>query len=300
MKIVILLVIILFFIIIICWNIFKNGKLNKESENISALSYLKVNNNVPKSELLYKFANKYNDSKYVNYFNKIINLNLYRTPVYVIKKNNNKYEYEIYFYRYDPHRKSKYDSPNANYLDVILDKYNTFTKKNEFDELMVKPYKNKLFKENDFIIVSYDVNEKFFKNSNDITFNYYFDSGDRTDSFRYLIREEDSSGNIITTNKYGLFITIFLPTDKKKYLVDLFESDDCIIFYAYKPKTKTHAFYYEKSTFDKFILFLEYFKYDKEIIDFSKKTYNNNYDFCFSYDMNDEGIIQKTAIFSIF
>ena len=299
MKIVILFVIILFLIIIICWNLYKS-KTNIKSENISALSYVKIDNNVPKSELLYKFVNKYNDSKYVNYFNKIIKLNLYRTPVYVIKKNNDKYEYEIYFYRYDPYRKSNYTTPNANYLDVILDKYDTFTKKNEFDELDIKPYNNKLFKENNFIIVSYDVNENFFKNSNDLTFNYYFDSGDRKDLFRYLIREEDSNGTITLTNKYGLFITIFQPTDKKKYLVDLFESDDCIIFYAYKPKTKTHAFYYEKSTFDKFILFLKYFKYGKEIIDFSRKTYNNTYDFCFSYDMNDDGIIQKTAIFSIF
>jgi hypothetical protein len=41
---------------------------------------------------------------------------------------------------------------------------------------------------------------------------------------------------------------------------------------------------------------------DEEIIDFSKKTYNDNYDydFCFFYDMNDVGIIQKTAIFNIF
>ena len=45
---------------------------------------------------------------------------------------------------------------------------------------------------------------------------------------------------------------------------------------------------------------LEYFKYDDEILNFSKKQYSNNYDFCFSYDMNDDGIIQKTAIFSIF
>jgi hypothetical protein len=88
--------------------------------------------------------------------------------------------------------------------------------------------------------------------------------------------------------------------DKKRYLVDLFESNDCIIFYAYKPKTNTHALYYEKSTFDKFILFLEYFKYDKNIIDFCKNKYNNTYDFCFSYDLDDKFNIKKTAIFSIF
>ena len=131
MTIIILLVISLFFIIIICWNIYitNKSKTNSKIENISALSYVKINKNVPKSELLYKIANKYNDSKYINYFNKIINLNLYRTPVYVIKKNNEKYEYEIYFYRYDPYRKSNYKTPNANYLDVILDKYDTFTKK---------------------------------------------------------------------------------------------------------------------------------------------------------------------------
>jgi hypothetical protein len=293
-NLIFILSLILILILFIYWFIFK-----KNTDNISALSYVKVNNNVPKNELLFKFVDTYSDNKYTDYFNKIINLKLERTPVYVIKKVGNTYEYEVYFYRYDPYRKSKYKIPNTGYLIIILDDYKTFAKKQDFDKLDVKPYNNKLFKENEFIIVSYDVNEKFFNNT-ELTYNYYFENENEKDLFRYLTKEEDSQGNIVTTNKYGLFSMLFKTEDKKKYLVDLFESDDCIIFYAYKPKTNTHALYYEKSTFDKFILFLEYFKYDKNIIDFCKNKYNNTYDFCFSYDLDDKFNIKKTAIFSIF
>lgn len=288
-NLIFILSLILIFILFICWFIFK-----KNNDNISALSYVKVNNNVPKNELLFKFVDTYNDNKYTDYFNKIINLKLQRTPVFVIKKVDNTYEYEVYFYRYDPNRKSKYK--NGEYLTIVLDNYETFTKKQEFDKLDVKPYNNKLFKENEFIIVSYDVNENFF-NNNKLTYNYYFENENENYLF---IKEEDTEGNIVTTYKYGLFSILFEIEDKKKYLVDLFETDDCIIFYAYKPKTNTHALYYEKSTFDKFILFLEYFKYDNNIIDFCKYKYNNTYDFCFSYDLDDKFNIKKTAIFSIF
>jgi hypothetical protein len=190
-------------ILFIYWFIFK-----KKTDNISALSYVKVNNNVPKNELLFKFVDTYSDNKYTDYFNKIINLKLERTPVYVIKKVGNTYEYEVYFYRYDPYRKSKYKIPNTGYLIIILDDYKTFAKKQDFDKLDVKPYNNKLFKENEFIIVSYDVNEKFFNNT-ELTYNYYFENENKNDLFRYLTKEEDSQGNIVTTNKYGLFSILF-------------------------------------------------------------------------------------------
>jgi len=267
--------------------------------NISALSYLNIDNKVPKSELLLLFAIKYNESIYTSYFNSVLSLNLERTPVYVIKKSGDRYEYEIYFYRYDPYRKSSYTVPNADYLDVILDDYSKFIKEHEFSSIGVAPYTNFLFRD-EFIIVSYDVNKLFFEDKSKTIFNYYFHNSPSETPFKYLTKEEDSNGNIVTTNKYGLFDHIFELTDKKKYLVDLFESENCIIFYAFKPKTDTHAFYYEKSSFRKFIFFLEYFNYDEDIINYVKQNYNDDYDFCFSYDMDDKNVIQKTAIFSIF
>jgi hypothetical protein len=48
------------------------------------------------------------------------------------------------------------------------------------------------------------------------------------------------------------------------------------------------------------MVFLNYFKYDKNIIDFCNEKYNDNYKFCISYDMDNNNIPQKTAIFSIF
>jgi len=321
MKKILIIIVIIILIILFCFTLNK-----KKTENISALSYLKITNNVPKNELLLYFVNKYNNDTYKNYFNKIINLKIKKTPVYVIKKINNNYEYEVYLYRYDTYRIRNFIYKNKDYLDVTLENFNTFPKKEIIDQLDVKLYNNYLFKQNEkecklededdikimkdnkFIIVSYDVNDKFFE-SKKSTFNYYYRNNEYlyteeikeiNNNYTYYIKEEDYNGNILKTNIYNLFYSVFENEDKEKYLVNLFESDDCIIFYAYKPKTDTHAFYYEKSTFEKFVSFLEYFKYDNEIINYVKNTYNNTYDFCFSYDMDNDYIVQKTAIFSIF
>ena len=117
-----LLLIALIIIIIILYYIFKIK--NNNDTNISALSYLAINDIVPKKELLLKFVDNYNDKNYKNYFNKIINLNLIRKPVYVIKKINDQYEYEVYFYRYDPFRDSKYNYKHCKYcLSLLIDNF---------------------------------------------------------------------------------------------------------------------------------------------------------------------------------
>jgi hypothetical protein len=292
-----LLLIALIIIIIILFYLFKMKNYN--DTNISALSYLAINDIVPKKELLLKFVDNYNDKKYKNYFNKLINLNLIRKPVYVIKKINDQYEYEVYFYRYDPFRDSKYNYKHCKYFDISLDNYDNFIKKSQLDSLNIKAYQNKLFGENDFIIVSCDINDNFFK-SGPSFYSYYFYNEEDKHKHRYLIKEEYNNGNIITTNTYGLFYSIFEREDRNKYLIDLFETEDCIIFYGYKSKTDLHAFYYENLNFDKFIAFLIYFKYDIDIINFCKENYNNNYKFCVSYDMDKNYIPLKSAIFSIF
>lgn len=291
--------------------------MNKKN-NVSALSYLNTKYNVPKYELLYLFIDKYNDDKYKNYMNKILNLNLKMSPVYVIKKINNNYEYEIYFYRYDQYRKSTFKDKHANFLDLRLNNYHeTFPTIEQLKELNLNLYSNKLFNNNlkyiqfkkdnniqfdkntedEFIIVSYDVNEKFFINENHTYNYYYFKHHDPT--YTFYIKEEDDNNKITETNQYNLFYYIFNKNDRIKFLVDKIESEDCIIFYAYKPNKNMHALYYENLHFGKFIYFLEYFNYDKDIINFCNTNYNNNYRFCVSYDMNIDYQVQKTAIFSI-
>ncbi len=283
---------ILIFLIMIFLNI--NRPIQK---NISALSYLTVKFDVPHNELLKLFITKYSDDKYMKYFDKILSIN--KLPVYVIKKIGDKYEYEVYFYRYNPNRKSSFKVKNAAYLDIKLDEYKKFPTRENFDFLGIKPYNNELFNKNNFIICSYDINESFFKNRNP-TFNYYFDNDKDRYHFRYITIEEEPSGKIQETNKYGLFNHIFKnQSDRSKFLIDKFETDECIVFYAYKPKTNSESLYYENLNYDKFIYFLEYFKYDNEIIDFCQKTYNNNNRFCISYDIAKDKSILKTAIFSI-
>jgi hypothetical protein len=289
-----------FFIILVLLILFINicKKSNKILNNISALSYLRVNHNVPHKELIDFFIRNYSEDKYQKYINLVKSIN--KLPVYVIKKINDKYEFEIYFYRYDPDRKTTFKVKNANYMDIKLDNLEKFPSKKEFDLLKVKPYNNKLFKDNKFIICSYDVNENFFTNNDKITYNYYFDNEKDKLLYRYVTIEEDYQGIIKETNQYGLYYSIFKDiNDKKKYLINLFESDDCIIFYAYKPNTNSNAFYFENLSFEKFIFFLKYFKYDLQILEFCLKNYDDSYRFCVSYDMDNNGNILKTAIFSL-
>ena len=306
---------IIFFIIIFILFYFIN---TTNKNNVSVLSYVNTKYNVPKCELLLLFINKYNDEKYNKYINKILTLNLLMKPVYVIKKINNNYEYEIYFYRYDQYRQSSFDVKNANFFDLKLNNFHeTFPTIDQLIEINIDLYKNKLYndnlkyieykknnnikfdktKDNEFIIVSFDINENFFNNNNH-TYNYYYFKHDDP-KFLFYIKEEDMYGNIIETNKYNLFYNVFNFNDRPKFLIDEFEIDDCIIFYAYKPINNIHALYYENLSFHKFIYFLEYFKYDNDIINFCKNTYNNNYRFCVSYDINNRYEVLKSGIFSI-
>ena len=302
MKILIFIIIILFFVYLIQKQLYKPIIYNREFKHISALSYVNLTKSefVPTYELLFEFVNKYQDNKYSNYFHKLLQLNLTRPPVYVIKNYNNKYEYEVYLYRYDPYRNTNPHIKHGKHLGITLDDYSNFITKDQMDKLNIKPYNNKVFKDDEYIIVSYDVNESFFNGSEQV-YNYYLEDHNDKLKYRYYILEEDPYGTITRTNKYGLFYWIFKEEkDRKRFLVDKFESDDCIIFYAYKPKTNTHGLYYEKLSFDKFVYFLNYFKFDSDIINYVKNKYNNKYYFCVSYDVDDNGNTIKSSIFSIF
>jgi hypothetical protein len=291
---------------------------NPSKNNITALSYVNTKYDIPKYELIHLFINKYNDEKYEKYINNILSLKLLIKPVYCIKKMDNNYEYEIYFYRYDENRQSNFIyNFNYNILNIKLSNYfKTFPTNDQLKEMNINLYKNKLFIDNleyieykkknninfddinkEFIIVSYDVNENFFK-SDYHKYNYYYYNSDNL-PYTYFIKEEDIDGNIIETNKYNLFYCIFKSEDKDKFLVNEFECDECVIFYAYKPIKNLHAIYYENLSYYKFIYFLEYFKYDNDIIEFCNNNYNNNYRFCISYDMNNIYQVIKSGIFSI-
>jgi hypothetical protein len=266
----------------------KNNNIKiKHNTQISALSYKYINNKVPEYELLYLFIKNYNDIKYINYMNKFKTNKIYQPPVYCIKKIGNKYEYEIYLYKYNPYRPS--------FLKIEIN-YNTFLSNKDYKHFNICPQKMNNTMLNKCIILSYDINEDFFKNNN-ISYNYYLNNDDS--KFPYCIYEEDYLGKIEKTNIYGLFYHIFKYNDREKFLIHEFETKDTIIFYAYKSKTKCHAIYFENLCFTKFILFLNYFKYDKNIINFCKNNYNNTYKFCISYDLDVELKITKTTIFSI-
>jgi hypothetical protein len=292
-KLIIFIIVLLLFIF--CYiNItkFKNNNiytLSKTTNNtkISALSYKYINSKVPEHELLYFFMKNYNDIKYVNYINKFNINKIFQPPVYCIKKINDKYEYEIYLYKYNPYR------PSFLKLDI---NYNTFLSNKDYNYLNIYPKKiNDSLLEN-FIILSYDINEHFFKN-NKISYNYYLNNNDK--KFCYCTYEEDYLGNVNKTNIYGLFYHIFNYNDRKQFLIELFETNETIIFYAYKSKTNCHCIYFENLCFKKFLLFLKFFKYDTKIINFCINKYDNTYKFCVSYDLNSEFMITKTTIFSI-
>lgn len=283
-KIFIILFLLLIFIFIYIYLIIFKKNNNTQ---VSALSYKYLNNKVAEYELLYFFIKNYNDIKYINYFNKFKNNKIFQPPVYCIKKIGDKYEYEIYLYKYNPYRPS--------FLKLEIN-YNTFLPNKDYKYFNIYPKKMNNTMLNKFIILSYDINDNFFKNNN-ISYNYYLKNDDL--KFPYCIYEEDYLGKIEKTNIYGLFYNIFKYDDREKFLIHEFETDNTIIFYAYKSKTKCHAIYFENLCYTKFILFLNYFKYDIKIINFCKNNYDNTYKFCISYDLDVEFKITKTTIFSI-
>lgn len=304
--------IITIFFFFIFFKIYKSREkfLKNKKENISGLTYRYVDYNVPHNELLYYFVENYN-KKYKDFFKKIDSLQ--KKPVYTIKKINDKYEYEIYFYKWDHSRykdKSKQNLFEKNYvknekiknLELLLNyehklfNNNNTVKKEDFDSIYIKPYLNKLFKENEYNILSFDINDDFFKNKEHV-YNYYYTYDD--DIYKFIVKEEYPNGNIIETNKYCLFYNKFNIKDKNKFFIDKFECPGCIIFYAYKTKTKADSIYITELLFDKFIYFLKYLKYDEKIIKFCQNNYNDTNKFTISYDVLDNKIL-KSCITSIF
>lgn len=258
---------------------------------ISPLSYIRTNNNINQMELLNYFLDT--EQQIVKNYIKNLNFETKNKPVYAVKKYGNRYEFEIYFYRYNPDRESP--------IRIILDNVNKFPSIHELNNINKNITKCKLFN-TDFIICSYDINYNTVKNgTQECNFYYGVEGGNTVTKYPYYILEEDINGNVIKTNEYGLIKDIMSKNKQKKYLVNKFIDDNNeIVFFAKKPLKNTECIYIEGMTFKKFIKFLKFFNYNKKFINFCKKNYNNSYKFCVSYDLNSSKEIIKTTIFGIF
>ncbi|NBS67969.1 hypothetical protein EBT31_03515 [bacterium] len=227
---------------------------------ISALSYIEIPHNVPGPELLRQTTDERTNT-YLEGINE-------PKTVYAIKKytDGRPYEHELYFYTYDPKRKDP----------LVL----------EFDGVQadICKYSNCVLNWTNFIIMSFDLNSDFFEHGSSET-NFYYERFD--DEYPYFVLEESRDGIIRMTNRYGL-----IRTEMK------FTEPDSIMFFAEKPYKGTCAVYYEKMSFQKFLEFLAFFKYDQALIQFCRDTYDDTYKFCVSYDYDSEMRIIKSTIFS--
>lgn len=265
-------------------------KVNKNNTRISPLSYIRMKNNIPESELLFFFTNK-QDKMISNYVNDL-NFKNKNKPVYAVKKYGNKYEFEIYLYRYKPDRYSP--------IRIVLDDMSNFPKMKDIDRINPNIRKCKLFNSN-FIICSYDINSNTLINgTSECSFYYGVKGGNSTTPYPYYILEENTNGDITKTNEYGLINDIMSKEKQSDYFVENFTSGNEVVFFAKKPLKNTECVYIEGMNYKNFINFLKYFEYESDFIKFCKKNYNDSYKFCVSYDLDDKKQTVKTTIFGIY
>jgi hypothetical protein len=267
----------------------KEIKIVKNSK-ISPLSYKRIYNNVSQSELLKFFVSK--EDKIIGDYIKKLKFKTSNKPVYAVKKYGDRYEFEVYFYRYNPDRESP--------IRITLDSMKKFPSIKELDKFNPSVRKCKLFK-SDFIICSYDINmESICNGTSECNFYYDVPGGNMVTNFPYYILEESKVGKIVKTNEYGLIRDIMPKDIQKRYMVNKFTNGDEIIFFAKKPLKSTECVYIEGMNYNNFIKFIKYFDYSDEFVKFCRKVYNNSYKFCVSYDLNSSKQIIKTTIFGMF
>lgn len=225
---------------------------------ISALSYIEIPQKVPGQELIMFTADE-RTKEYLKTMDR-------PKTVYAIKKYETGYEHELYFYTYDPKRKSH----------LVL----------EHDGIRaeVPEASNCSLYWTNYIIVSFDLNAKFFEQGPS-ELNFYYER--HHPEYPYFVLEEGRDGIIRRTNEYGL---IHQPMK--------FSEPDSIMFFAEKPYKGTCAVYYENMSYEKFLEFLAFFKYDTALQDFCRQTYDSGYKFCVSYDYDLDMKIIKSTIFS--
>lgn len=261
----------------------------RENVRISPLSYIRMKNKIVELELMKFFVDK--DKVVKRYINNL-KFKTNNKPVYAVKKYDDRYEFEIYFYRYKPDRESP--------IRIILDKMDKFPSLRELDKANINIRKCKLFDSN-FIICSYDINRKSIKNgTSECNFYYDVEGGNMVTNYPYYILEESIDGEVVKTNEYGLIKDIMSKKEQRNYLVNKFTCGDEVVFFAKKPLKNTECVYIEGMYYKKFIKFLRYFGYKDDFIKFCKNTYDDSYKFCVSYDLNSSKDIIKTTIFGMF
>jgi hypothetical protein len=283
-------------IIVIIWVLYRVYTMSdiekvkvKDNIRISPLSYIRMDSNIVQMELIKFYSDK---DKFIKKYLKNLKFKTENKPVYAVKKYEDRYEFEIYFYRYKPDRGS--------HIRIILDDIRKFPSNMEIDKANKNIRKCKLF-DSDFIICSYDINKKSIRNgTSECNFYYGVEGGNYATNYPYYILEENNVGNIVKTNEYGLINDIMKKKDQKKYLVHKFVSGGEVVFFAKKPLKNTECIYIEGMNYKKFIKFLKYFKYSEEFIEFCKREYDYSYKFCVSYDLNDLKEVIKTTIFGMF
>lgn len=265
----------------------KKNQTHEKNIRISALSYMRIPKHVPEKELLYYFLK--NDEKIKRYMDSNLDIKTLNKPVYAVKKySNGRIEYELYFYRYKPDRDS--------HIIITHDSWENFISPDELKRMNPMIQKCKLFNSK-FIICSFDVNnESIEKGSKEI--NFYYGPGN-TVRFPYYVLEEDENGDIVKTNEYGLIDEVMPKQSQKRMFLNKFVIGDEIVFYAKKPKTKTECVYIENLSKTGFVKFLNYFGYTQEFILFCEETYTDDYKFCVSYDLDLNGQVIKSTIFSL-
>jgi hypothetical protein len=276
-------IIILLFILVACY---KKYDINA---HISVLSYIEIAEYVPTKELMFKFLKMYNPM-YIPRIQKIMALHkCSHKPVYAIKKYNDRYEYELYFYRYNPKR--------PQHINISLDDRKHFPSKDYFDGINKEITKKTLYQEDKYIILSFDIKEE---ETNIVNFYYggKYDSKyshGNTYPFFYYILEE--SHDINRSNEYGLIEHVLTVEQQEKLLVNEFCTAESVVFFC--KKKESECVYIENMVYERFMYFLFYFQYDKHMIDFCTTHYDNTYKFCVSYDFTLNGNLLKTTIFSI-
>lgn len=259
--------------------------------NISPVSYIRIDKNVPKFELLNFFLNK-TSIPVKNFINSRLNYSNPNKPVFIIKQKvgqPSNIEFELAFYRSDPNR------PYMN--NILLS--NTFFTKKEIEKVDSNITKSKLYDYNDFVACYAKINEETIsRGSNNVNF-LYTSKGNSNLQFPFFIVQDNLKGDIKHTDKFARLDDIIDKSKYHLYYLDGIIDKEFMLFFASKPLDKTEAIIIEDLSFDNFLKFLNLCKYPRDFINFCKINYNSSYIFCVSYEIDISREIVSSSIYGI-
>lgn len=184
-------------------------------------------------------------------------------------------ELEIYFYRYNTLRRSHL------LIELVpACQYHTKVILNDVSPLIT----SSPLIDQPFSIVSYNVTRQ--------KVSFYFTGVDS----RVAFFTRSSVGDIENTygflyHKYNVF------KDSIIEIAFMFQTNCELMFYG--EKTESSAIYLQEISFESYIAFLIFFKYEKDAITRSKQIFNSNYTFDVSFDFKDSNIL-RTSIYGVF